>query len=100
MRGDATRVMPEQILTILEAQAGRSEASAERVLDVVHTDLVQAHSRASFLPGGVQHLLDRRALEGEHVVLASRRRPQIRGVPCRNESFPPSSCAAARRKPS
>jgi hypothetical protein len=34
--------MPQQILTILEAHARGSEASAERVLEVVTTDLVHA----------------------------------------------------------
>jgi hypothetical protein len=59
--------MPQQILTILEAHPRRSEASAERVLEVVNADLVQVRSCASFLPGRVQHVFDRRAPEGEHV---------------------------------
>jgi hypothetical protein len=67
MRDDTTRAMPQHILTILEAHAHRSEASAKRALEVVNTDPVQARSCASFLPGGVQLVFDRRASEGEHV---------------------------------
>lgn len=40
--GSLDQPMPQQILTIREAHARGSEASAERVLEVVTTDLVHA----------------------------------------------------------
>jgi hypothetical protein len=42
MRRDPTASMPEQILTIFETSARRTQPSAERVLQIVNSDLSEA----------------------------------------------------------
>ena len=81
MRGDAARLVAEQVLTIFHAHPGRPQATPEGVLEIMHTNAPEA-LRAGFahhrfvpcrrplpyrLPGRVQDLGHAPSPEGEHV---------------------------------
>ena len=54
--------MAKQILTVLEAHAGRAQATAERVLEVMDTNLRQPGTQPGPFPCGGQHAIQGLAL--------------------------------------
>jgi hypothetical protein len=59
VRRHPRRLVPEQILPVLEGHACRAKPPAEGVLEIMDAHLRQVRATARFLPGGVVHGLDR-----------------------------------------
>ena len=59
--------MTQEILPVLEAHAGRAQTPAERVFEVMHSNLRKRGTLPRFFPSRVQHVLNGRAVVGEHV---------------------------------
>ena len=61
MRRNPSRPVPEQVLSILEAHAGRAQASSERMLQIMDPYLFQVRFVPGPHPCGIQHPRDRLA---------------------------------------